>query len=595
MLRMPASIGTFTRSSLTRRVIASALAAVTAFVMPVTTITAATTPSNVVYEGRLLDSSRAPITSAVTFRFSLWQSGDWISSDTTGAGAVNTAATQYGGWNETQDVTPDAGGVVSVRLGNGTPFPVIDFANHKYLQVEVKTAGAPDTSYQMLDPDADAGAGTDDRQLIGSVPYAMNAEAVDGRSPGTGSGDLLIVGANGMIGVGGTNAAGFTLDADNTETEAVTLSFGQALAKELSYDISSGWFTFNDDLRITDGGGLTASGALATESGVIINRDNAPGDAVLAFGNQLGQETLKFVDTANRFEFSDDVAVNGNLTVTGLINGIDISSLQSDSSGYLRAASGGGLNLQVGGGTYSLNGQLLTFDGTGAMLMHDNATNYVYIGSSGITASTSGFPSAASFIPVARVTTAGGQITSIQDSRALASSDKQKVIMSVYNPEYQSASYQGDASDNVGRLFVSHDNISKKNFYVWTSTMQSLQDYDVILRVTLPPDFARWKNNALQVEYRSTSADPAQNKLDIAVFDTNGMPVTLSGATTGLTSTGWATSEIEFTGSPTWTAGQEMLVRLKPYAKGDFQMQMGSIRANFVTGDAGDDPNDLDD
>lgn len=595
MRHKSARIGNRNSVSLTRRALSALLVAFSVFGAMPSVAVSQTTPSNVVYEGRLLDANRDPITTAVTFRFSLWKSGDWVSSDTTGAGAINTAATQYGGWYETQNVTPDAGGVVSVKLGNGTAFPTIDFANHKYMQVEVKNVGAADTSYQRLDPDGDGGAGTDDRQFIGAAPYALNAESVDNRSPGTSSGNLVLLGSGGKLNVGGTNANSFTLDADNSAPSSIALTFGAALSKALSYNVTAGWFEFNDDVHITNGGGLTASGAIATETGVVINVDNQAKDAVLTFGNDLGAETLRFSDSTNRFEFSDDVNVNGNLTVNGLVNGVDISSLGTETGTYLRASSGGGLNLRVSQGSYSINGLMVNFAGSGAMVMRNNASNYVFFTSTGLTLNTSGFPTNRSVIPVALVTTANGGISLITDRRILSDADRQRVVMSTYNPGYQSVSYQGDASNNVGQLSVSHDNISKRNFYIWTSTLSSLQDYDVILRVTLPPDFARWKNNALQVDYRSTSADTANNQLDIEIYDTNGVPVTLSGSVSDLANTSWTTAEIEFAGSPTWTAGQDMLVRFRPQARNTFQMQLGIVRTHFVTGDAGDDPNDPDD
>jgi hypothetical protein len=82
--------------------------------------------------------------------------------------------------------------------------------------------------------------------------------------------------------------------------------------------------------------------------------------------------------------------------------------------------------------------------------------------------------------------------------------------------------------------------------------------------------------------YRSTSANAADNKLDIQVYDTNGVPVTLSGSATGLVGTSWNTAQLEFSGSPTWTAGQDMLVRLKVYAKDNYQMHIGGLKLTTV-------------
>ena len=234
------------------------------FFLTVLPVQAATVPSNLLYEGRILDGSRNPVTSAIVLRFSLWQSADWTASDASGS-TINTAATNYGGWYEVQTITPSSNGIVSVQVGSGTALPTIDFTQHKYFQVEVKSAGQADTSYVLLDPTGDAGADTVDRRFIGSVAYAKNAESVQNRTVGTSSGKIVLLGSEGKIGVAqmgsGTNTLQFTL-----------------------------------------------------------NAGNAAGDATLTFGNSLLTETLKFSESAGRFEFSDDVLIQGNLTMTGSLN-----------------------------------------------------------------------------------------------------------------------------------------------------------------------------------------------------------------------------------------------------------------------------------
>ena len=76
----------------------------------------------------------------------------------------------------------------------------------------------------------------------------------------------------------------FTIDADDSASGSLTLRFGTTLSKELTYDQSNGWFNFNDDVRI-----------------------------------------------------------EGSLTVTGLINGIDIATLGDSVDTHLKVASGAGL------------------------------------------------------------------------------------------------------------------------------------------------------------------------------------------------------------------------------------------------------------
>ena len=492
---------------------------------------AQTTPNTHIYNGRLLDSSGNAVTSSTSIRFSYWKNVDFISTDITGAGAINTSATDYAGWQETHTVTPNSSGYFSVVLGSSNALP--DFSTLPaqtllglYLQVDVKAAAAANTAYELLDPDS-----TDtalDRSGVLSVPFAENADMIDQREIGTGSGNISILNANGQLPVStipnGTNTSSFTLDADNSEISEITLTFGAALEKKLTYDISDGTFRFNDD-----------------------------------------------------------VEVQGNLTVTGLINGVNVTSLQN-STDALKAFSGGGLNLSVSMGSYRLNGVVTNYAG-GTIALPSSATNSVFFGSGGL-AYAAAFPTDESFIPVAAVTTSAGSIVTVLDRRTLSSDDREHTSAVTFNPGFEKASYQADGADNVGQLSVSHDNISLKNFYVWTTTKSTLQDYDIILRVPVPEHFVRWNvsgaANPISLMYRSTSSAAADNKLDIQIYDTNGVPVSLSGSVSNLAGTSWATSQIEFAGTPTWTVGQDMLLRLKLSAKDAYQMHIGSLKLNFV-------------
>jgi len=389
---------------------------------------AASVPVSHSYDGRLLYSSGSAITTGVNIRLSYWSNADVNPGDVAGDGSINTGATNYLTWQETHAVTPDSNGYFSVEMGSLSALPAYSSfpaGTSVFLQVEVKSASGANTDFEILDPvTADSAV---DRTAILSVPYASMAETLQHRSIGTGSGSIPLLLSGGLLPVstvpGGTNRDTFTIDANN-DAQDITLQFGTALAETLTFSTSDG-----------------------------------------------------------RFEFSDDVHVEGNLTVTGTINGVDLSTLDDPTT-------------------------------------HDR--------------------------------------------------------LIVLHPAYQSAAFQGDGTDNIGQLAVSHDNLNLKNFYTWTSTRTGLQDYDVLVRFTLPEDFSGW-NNSMTIEYRSTSADSANNKLDIQVYDTIGVPVTLSGSALSLAGTSWSSTHLEFAGTPTWTAGQEMMIRLKVHAKDGFQMHLGDI------------------
>ena len=237
-------------------------------------------PRRFAYNGRLLQSG-LPVTTPHTMRFSYWSSPNAVAGDMLGNGSINTHATSFADWQETVTVTPDGQGYFSVELGGNEALPdmaELSFGTllSMYLQVEVKPAASPQTAFELMDtnPANDA----IDRTGMLSVPFAMNADTVDKRDVGSGSGSIPLLGPGGIL-----------------------------PATVLPITIPGDSFTLDND------------DSAATPS--------------LRFGTVLNQ-TLSFDSALSRFSFSDDVHVAGNLTLTGTVNGIDIVALaQSVASG----------------------------------------------------------------------------------------------------------------------------------------------------------------------------------------------------------------------------------------------------------------------
>ncbi len=572
-----------------KRSFATRLACVLVLLLTAGRAVASSVAPTLLYEGRLLNTLGAPVTSAVVFRFSFWKSADWGAGDAS-AGSINTGAGNYGQWQETQTITPNADGLFRVDLGAVNALPQLDASVQKYLQVEVKNDGAPDTSFVLLDPTGDAGADADDRKLVNSMAYAQNAQSLDGHVVGTASGNVLILGADGRISPAqmgtGTTSQNFTINTGDTAGDT-TLTFGTSLGDEtITYSAGNDWFAFSDDVRIEGdadvAGNVDAGGDVQAQGNVIINGDNDAADAVLTFGNDLGAQSLVYSSTNDRFEFSTDVHIAGNLTVEGTINGVDVTALGAE--GALKVTDDGGLNIAISEGTYRLGGELTHFVAVTGVAMHANAINYVFFGSGGLTVQNDTFPTDEAFIPLARVTTNGSDITSIDDWRVAQSDDRESDDVVKITPEYDKSSYQGDGADNVGRLSLSQDNINKRNYYQWTTTEATLQDYDIFVHYQLPKDFVGWDDTgtpAFSVQYRSTSASTADNELSITVYDTNGAPVSLVGGGTHLASTSWTSADLGFADGSTWTAGNEIMIKLTVSAKNSQQMHLGSIQLHY--------------
>ena len=229
-------------------------------------LAATTGPQTHIYNGHLLDSSGNAITTAHTIRFSYWTSADHVSGDTTGTGAINTSAATYAGWSEEHTVTPNSNGYFSVTLGSINALPDLSTFSPAtlaslFLQEEVKVSGAADTSYELLDHNGSSD--TVDRAALLSVPFARNADLLDRRSTGTGSGSIPVLQSGGLLRVstipGGTNRSTFTINADGS-SDGATLQFGQTLLRTLRYDYANNRFNFDAPLRVQ--GPLTVTGSI---------------------------------------------------------------------------------------------------------------------------------------------------------------------------------------------------------------------------------------------------------------------------------------------------------------------------------------------
>jgi len=274
-------------------------------------------------------------------------------------------------------------------------------------------------------------------------------------------------------------------------------------------------------LTISNNGGLNASGSLLTNTNIILNSDNGAADAVLTFGNDAGAETIKFNDTTNRFEASDDFKAAGNISG---------STLTVDGTVTIRGVD---YTFPTGQGS---NGQVLTTDGAGTLAWSQSIS----------------------------ATGSGGVIS-------LA-------------PEYPHAVYFGSGATYIGQLSYSYDTTNKENYYHWTSTKAELQQYWVSVRVRVPDNYANWDANLpLQLRYRTNSASNAVNYVSMRMLDTAGVPVALTGAE-ALANTSWTTATVTGPqAAGTYTKGGYITLLLKVATTSGGNTDLGFINLNWET------------
>ncbi|PJC47655.1 MAG: hypothetical protein CO035_05950, partial [Candidatus Omnitrophica bacterium CG_4_9_14_0_2_um_filter_42_8] len=147
------------------------------------------------------------------------------------------------------------------------------------------------------------------------------------------------------------------------------------------------------------------------------------------------------------------------------------------------------------------------------------------------------------------------------------------------NPEYPNASLYGDGSANNGTLALKNtDDANWRNYYEWTAQASTLQDYTIVERYVLSPDFSSWAtNNAIKVGYVTQTALAADNKVDITVYK-SGSGTSVYSASDNV-STGWteiSVSSANLSGA-TWAAGDIIVVKVIVYSKSGNFARIGDI------------------
>jgi cytoskeletal protein CcmA (bactofilin family) len=277
-------------------------------------------------------------------------------------------------------------------------------------------------------------------------------------------------------------------------------------------------------------GPLAVSGSVRTDGNFTINDDADSNDATLTFGNTSGNQTVKFLNSSQRFEFSRSIRVLG--TISG-------SALRIDGN----ATIGGPLTVTGSVRTKgNLSGSTLTVDG--AITLHGVTYNA---------------PSSQGGSNTFLRNDGAGNLTWTNTSVGNGSGG----ILSLH-PEYPNAVYFSSGSTYVGQLTMSGGTNALDNSYVWTSSRGTTQDYWISVRVRLPDNFGTWDPvKPIELRYKTGVASASNNAVKVLIKDTTGTYRALTGGE-ALASTSWTTANItgpESTG--TWAAKGYITVYIK--------------------------------
>jgi len=355
------------------------------------------------------------------------------------------------------------------------------------------------------------------------------------------SGATLRIGGGGADVQGALNVSGavitdsnLTLNSDQTAADTV-LTFGSDGTNEtLTFDNADDRLEWSDD--------FLATGTISADGNFTINADQTAADTVLTFGSDGTNETLTFLNTADKFSFSDDIQVLGNISGSSLT--VDGSATVS---GTLLVKGALATKAALSGSTFYGAG-LGTCTDTGKGLQYDIAT---------------------------------GKFTCATISSTVGNGSGG--ILSLH-PEYPNAIYFSSGSAFVGQLTLSGGTSALDNSYVWTSSNGTIQNYWISVRVRLPDNFSSWDPiKPIELRYKTGDGSAAVNHVSVRIKDTAGTELALTGGG-GLANTAWTTALI--TGPEaggTWAAKGYITVYVKLATTSSGNAAASYLNLNFET------------
>ena len=152
------------------------------------------------------------------------------------------------------------------------------------------------------------------------------------------------------------------------------------------------------------------------------------------------------------------------------------------------------------------------------------------------------------------------------------------------SPEYAGAILFADGSDNSGIMTSDavEEGGSFKNYYEWVSNKDTPQDYDILVRITLPADFLSWKEDAIYLDFMTeNSVNTDNNSVGLSLIGNSGTDVQISG---GISKIAGAWERMSIKGADITqcnSAGGTCTLRISLTSSMEYFTRVGDITLNY--------------
>ena len=145
------------------------------------------------------------------------------------------------------------------------------------------------------------------------------------------------------------------------------------------------------------------------------------------------------------------------------------------------------------------------------------------------------------------------------------------------SPEFPGGTLSADGSSNSGTMFADYDATARRNYYEWTSSQASAQDYDIIVSTMVPSNYSSGFTGFNIFGWRDNNTNASAT---ITIEKEDGTSCLASTAITfsGSTST-WAESPHSLSCTP--AANEILVIRIKVTASNSAKIRIGAIRYDY--------------
>ncbi len=147
--------------------------------------------------------------------------------------------------------------------------------------------------------------------------------------------------------------------------------------------------------------------------------------------------------------------------------------------------------------------------------------------------------------------------------------------------EYAGAVLDADGAANTGTMTAAYDATQRMGYYRWTTNQASAQDYDIVITVPVPEDWAAWNGNPSFKIYESATA----GTFNVTVTKTDG--TTDAGFNALLMNPGaaaaWSTINSTALAASGYTAGGTMNIRIHLTAPSNQDVRIGDITLPYYS------------